>query len=344
MGGDLGDLATLRNITMIAAADENHTAPGTSAISDNVIRQIGQHGIDLDSMSRSDLARLFTAIRVNAPVGMTNRKGGPNYLGDNVVHAPGQPRPYDPLAFGNEEETIGDYAIFRSNLVAEPGTGRLLPLVLGLALRRRSRPVRGRRACAVREIDSGPGGTAPGIACRSDSPAPGLPRPCLGRGAGTRRSRGVRITARGLDVGNQRPGPRLFGRCTRQAQRPLRSLQGLLLVTAPVMGVGELSPQVGVLRRELHGTLEGGLGAIPIVTAGCLHGGGEQARCRGVTWHRCLGGLRQRQLLTLRDLVRQRFGSRPWSIGQGPYAGHQGRRRGRRSRWRRNSRRRRLAP
>lgn len=101
MGGDLGDLATLRNITMIAAADENHTAPGTSAISDNVIRQIGQHGIDLDSMSRSDLARLFTAIRVNAPVGMTNRKGGPNYLGDNVVHAPGQPRPYDSLAFGN---------------------------------------------------------------------------------------------------------------------------------------------------------------------------------------------------------------------------------------------------
>lgn len=127
-GGDLGDLENLAGTTLIGAADEQHTAPGSSDISNNFVTYLTTHQFDLDSMGQTQLAEMYNRIRVNQPVLGQNRKGDPNWP---------DPDTYDPLSFTSPEDHDGG-SVFCTNI---PEPGLLMLLLVGglLASRRRSR-------------------------------------------------------------------------------------------------------------------------------------------------------------------------------------------------------------
>jgi hypothetical protein len=128
-GGNLGDLENVANTTLIAAADERSTAPGSSGITYRFIADVQAKGLSLDTATLTTLSTMFD--RIKGPTGTPTlgiRKGDPNY----------DPSIYDPLAF-TSPEVIYNTPVFASNLVPEPDGVDLvaLGLIAGVVSRKR---------------------------------------------------------------------------------------------------------------------------------------------------------------------------------------------------------------
>lgn len=92
-GSDMGDLDLIPLSTLIAAADENSTAPGTSDITNNWLGDIVTNGYNPMNMSAADFQALYNRIAPNA-VNAPNQKSPPGF----PVPGPGsQSDPYDPI-------------------------------------------------------------------------------------------------------------------------------------------------------------------------------------------------------------------------------------------------------
>lgn len=137
-GGDLGDLENVPYTTLIAAADERSTAPGSSGITYRFIADVQAKGLSLDTATLTTLSTMFD--RIKGPTGTSTlgiRKGDPNY----------DPGTYDPLAFTSPVD-IYNTPVFASNLVPEPDGVDLvaLGLIAGVVSRKR----RGARSAGQR--------------------------------------------------------------------------------------------------------------------------------------------------------------------------------------------------
>lgn len=120
-GSDRGDLERLPSTTLIAAADETNTAPGTSQISKNFVAYINDKGLDLDAPGGStNLDAMYGKIKTAGGT-QANRKGDPAI----------SPEQYNPLDFVSPETTGG--SVFYTNEVPEPSSFALVAAGLALA-------------------------------------------------------------------------------------------------------------------------------------------------------------------------------------------------------------------
>lgn len=129
-GGDLGDLENVPYTTLIAAADERSTAPGSSGITYRFIADVQAKGLSLDTATLTTLSTMYD--RIKGPMGTSTlgiRKGDPNY----------DPGAYDPLKFTWQED-IYNTPVFASNLVPEPDGVDLVALGLIAGVVSRKRP------------------------------------------------------------------------------------------------------------------------------------------------------------------------------------------------------------
>lgn len=123
-----GSLVTVPMETLISAADENSTAPGSSAITNNWITDIGANGFNLTTMTKAQLNAMYGRINPGGVANGGNIKSPPGF----PAPGPGDFYPYDPETFEPESQ-YSPGAQFWSN-VPEPSTWVMATFALAAVL------------------------------------------------------------------------------------------------------------------------------------------------------------------------------------------------------------------
>ncbi len=124
-GSDAGDLDRVAKTTLIAAADENSTAPGSSDITNNWLTWLTNNAFNLQNMGAMNLINMFNAIKPGA-VNNPQQKNPPGF---NMEYNP----EYD--SFPNAPMHPGNAEIWTN--VPAPGVLTLLGVLSIVTVRRR---------------------------------------------------------------------------------------------------------------------------------------------------------------------------------------------------------------
>lgn len=127
-GTDAGDLDGVVNQSLIAAADENSTAPGSSNITNNWITWMGLNAFNLQAMNAAALTGMFNAVKP----GVVNNP--------QQKMPPGFPETYDPIfeSFPGAPNHPANAEIYTNTTIPSPGSLAVLGMgSLVLVTRRR---------------------------------------------------------------------------------------------------------------------------------------------------------------------------------------------------------------
>jgi|GEM_PF-2250663 len=126
-GTDAGDLDLVVNQSLIAAADENSTAPGSSNITNNWINWMGTNAFNLQAMNAAALTGMFNVIKPGAVNNPQQKR------------PPGFPEQYDPIfdSFPGAPNHPANAEIWTNTTIPTPGSIALLSVGAMIVGRRR---------------------------------------------------------------------------------------------------------------------------------------------------------------------------------------------------------------